>query len=367
MCKTSTREGFAFSTGRGSFALRTERPVTRIETEHLFGDERPFAQCHAPTLVRLADGRFLAAWFAGTREGHHDVGIWSAVREASPAARTREAPGEGWSRPRRIARVRESPHWNPVLFALDANARELVVHFKVGESIRRWESFAARSSDAGETWSEPVELVPGDRGGRGAVRCKPIRLASGDWLAGASIERWRRWDAFFDRSPDGISDWQTTPLVDVDRRRVGKGLIQPTLFESPAGVHALFRSTGGRVYRSDSRDDGRTWSEALPTPLPNNNSGIDLARLADGRLALACNPVGEKGGPRTPLSVLFSRDDGTTWPERIDVETGSGEFSYPAIVPDAEGLALAYTWNRRRIAFVRLTRDAIDAAATSAS
>ena len=115
LCETPTRVGSAFAIESTSFALRTERPVTRIETEHLFGEERPFAQCHAPTLVRLGEGRFLAAWFAGTREGHPDVGIWSAVRDTPPAGRDRAAPGAGWSPPRRIARVRESPHWNPVL------------------------------------------------------------------------------------------------------------------------------------------------------------------------------------------------------------------------------------------------------------
>ncbi len=327
---------------------RAESPIV---SEHLFGEARPFAQCHAPTLVRLGDGGFLAAWFAGTREGTSDVAIWSARRAGSPDGDA--APG--WTAPTRIARVRDAPHWNPVLFARDAEAQDLVLHFKVGESIRRWETFAARSEDAGETWSEPQALVPGDRGGRGAVRCKPIRLASGDWLAGASIERWRRWDAFFDRSPDGLGDWQATPHVAFDRRRVGKGLIQPTLWEeTPGRVRALFRSTSGRVHRADSEDDGRTWSPARPLDVPNNNSGIDVARLPDGTLALACNPVGERGGPRTPLSLLFSHDGGETWPGRLDLETDPGEFSYPALVADGEGLAVAWTWNRRRIAFARV-------------
>lgn len=329
---------------------------SRTPSEHVFGEARPFAQCHAPTLVRLGDGGFLVAWFAGTREGARDVGIWAARRTDAE----HEHPSRRWTAPRLVARVRDAPHWNPVLFALDAGARDLVLHFKVGESIRRWETFATRSEDGGETWSEPRALVAGDRGGRGAVRCKPIRLASGDWIAGASIERWRRWDAFFDRSPDGIADWQATPHVAFDRRRVGKGLIQPTLWEeAPGRVCALFRSTGGRVYRADSEDDGSTWSAARALDVPNNNSGIDVARLPNGTLALACNPVGERGGARTPLSLLFSDDGGETWPDRLDLETDPGEFSYPALVPDGDGLAVAWTWNRRRIAFARVGPERI--------
>ena len=358
------------------------RPVL---PEHAFGDARPFAQCHAATVVALPDGRFFVAWFAGTRESTDDVAIWCAERAAGAGAdadnpagpnadnqagtnaddpadtNTRRGPGVGWSAPRVLAQVEPVAHWNPVLFALDDAGRDLVLHFKIGASIRRWETWTQRSEDAGTTWSEPAPLVPGDRGGRGAVRCKPIRLASGDFLAGASRERWRRWDAFFDRSPNGIDGWDATPIVAFDRRRyAGKGLIQPTLWESlPGRVHALFRSTDGHVHRADSEDDGRTWSPSRALAIPNNNSGIDVVALEDGRLVLACNPVEGNWAARTPLSLLVSHDNGETWPDRLDVETDAGEYSYPALIATPAGVALAYTWNRRRIAFAEVAATAL--------
>lgn len=317
-----------------------------IVSEHVFGDVRPFAQCHASTLVRLPDGGFLVAWFAGTRESTQDVAIWGARRGSSG----------GWDEPRVLAKVGDVAHWNPVLFALDDEGHDLVLQFKVGERIRHWETWYQRSRDAGRTWSDPAALVPGDRGGRGAVRCKPIRLASGDWLAGASRERWRRWDAFFDRSPDGIGDWQATEDMAIDHRRFGgKGLIQPTLWSSGDGhVRALFRSTDGFVHRADSADEGRTWSRPRALDVPNNNSGIDAVRLEDGRVVLAANPVPGNWAARTPLSLLVSGDGGETWPARLDVESGPGEYSYPALIATPEGVALSYTWNRRRIAFIEL-------------
>jgi predicted neuraminidase len=76
--------------------------------------------------------------------------------------------------------------------------------------------------------------------------------------------------------------------------------------------------------------------------------------MADGTLALACNPVAGNWATRSPLSILFSADNGETWPERIDVETEPGEFSYPAIIEVEAGLRISYTWNRRRIAVARL-------------
>ena len=51
--------------------------------EYLFADDRPFAQCHASTLVQLKNGAFLAAWFGGTREGHsgcRDLGSRASAR-----------------------------------------------------------------------------------------------------------------------------------------------------------------------------------------------------------------------------------------------------------------------------------------------
>jgi predicted neuraminidase len=324
--------------------------------EHVFGDLRPFSQCHAATLVRRDNGALLVAWFGGTREGHRDTAIWAADRIESPepSASKTDSAGGAWSEPRVIAKALDEAHWNPVLFALSPT--EFVLHFKVGMRIRDWTTWSQRSFDAGATWQDPQPLVLGDRGGRGAVKNKPIRLVSGEWLAGASTESWRRWDAFIDRSRNGIDGWQASAPFEIDRSVLkGKGIIQPALWQSSdRDVHALLRSTEGVLYRSDSDDEGQHWSAARPTALPNNNSGIDVVRMRNGLLALACNPVEGNWAARSPLSILFSRDNGETWPERLDVETGPGEFSYPALIADEDGLCLAFTWNRRRIAVAQI-------------
>ena len=133
-------------------------------------------------------------------------------------------------------------------------------------------------------------------------------------------------------------------------------------------------SGGARIFRSDSVDDGRTWTAAEPTDLENNNSGrvdslmlvaavrilishslslslslsyrghqppgIDVARLPDGTLVLAHNPT---TSGRSPLRLSISYDNGRSWPDgatvpRTNPDDGQGsavyrEFSYPAIVP----------------------------------
>ena len=328
--------------------------------DFIFGDERPFPQCHASTLLRLPDGALLVAWFGGTEEKDDDVGIWTATGRPTPNG------SSGWFDPQEVAKIRPEPHWNPVLF--QAPDGTIYLYFKVGKEIERWETWVKTSSDQGQTWSKATELVPGDRGGRGPVRNKPVILSDGTWLAGASHEE-GTWTAFTDRSSDQGRSWSRSPYLEVsEKREEVPGLIQPTLWESaPGQVHMLLRSTAGAIYRSDSEDYGQTWMPAYRTDLPNPNSGIDLTRLPDGTLALAYNRDDQNWGSRATLSVALSTDNGATWPRVLDVERGEpdDEFSYPAIVSFGDTLALTYTWQRKRIALWMGTTDDIPESTTA--
>lgn len=328
-------------------AVFAERVLTAGgAVDFVFGDERPFPQCHASTIEQAADGTLVTAWFGGTREKHDDVGIWVSRHENG-----------AWTPPAVAAKIPDArsgamaPHWNPVLFR--PGGPILHMFFKVGPEISHWQQFWARSADAGRTWSEPVELVPGDEGGRGPVRSKPVVLSDGSWLAGASTEQ-GAWVPFADRSTDGGHTWTRSADFAMDLDALGvRGAIQPTVWESaPGHVHALMRSNGGVVLRADSTDYGVTWSPVVRTDLPNNNSGFDALRLPDGRVVLLYNPVEGNWAARTPLTLAVSHDNGETWRDFAHVEddrTEGNEFSYPALIQTTEGVALSYTWNRQRI------------------
>ena len=203
------------------------------------------------------------------------------------------------------------------------------------------------------SWSDEAELAPGDTGGRGPVKNKPVRLASGVILAPASSERKtappgeNKWNAFVDVSTDGIN-WDARPWIAAD-----VNLIQPSIWESCAGVHALMRSDAGAAYRSDSTDGGATWGTAYKTGLPNNNSGLDVV-YADGLYAVY-NPVGTNWGVRTPLVASRSTDNGATWAETLILENAEGEYSYPSVIADDGCLHIVYTYNRQSIKYVAVS------------
>ena len=319
--------------------------------------------CHASTVIETPDG-LLSCWFGGTHEGNADVAIWSS----------RKLNGE-WTAPVKLADGAES-NWNPVLF-YNGEGR-LHLFYKEGQQISDWKTYVLVSQNDGITWSAPSEMVVGDEsGGRGPVRNKAIILSNGCAVAGGSIEK-GEWSAFVDISSDECITWKKSAPIRIkglvysagektaestiavsEQSFYGRGVIQPSLWEGAEGkVHMLLRSSEGYVYRSDSADYGKTWCDAYKTELPNNNSGLDLVKAPfDNCLYLVCNPVQANWGMRSPLSLFKSADNGASWHKLYDLESEPGEFSYPAIIADDEGLTITYTWNRKNIACVSLTNE----------
>jgi predicted neuraminidase len=335
---------------------------TSIAAEFVF-ESAPFASCHASTIVELADGDLLAAWFGGSAEGSPDCAIWYSRRSHGR-----------WSRPEELVREPEIATYNPVLF-YTSDAR-LWLYYKFGPHPVSWAAGRLSSSDHGVTWSA-VEHLPA--GIYGPIRTKPVSLSDGTIVSGTSVEVYRAWACWIERSTDGGLTWSKSGPITITRDalrhrvtghappdvpgsadwHVTDGIIQPSVV--PLGRDRLrlyARSTAmtGKVCIADSFDAGITWTAARPIDVPNPNSGLDAFTTRDGRVILVYNHT-DHG--RTPLNLAVSRD-GERFQMFHTLESEPGEYSYPAIVQGQRGdLHITYTWNRKTIRYVRVPIDTV--------
>jgi predicted neuraminidase len=300
----------------------------------------PFASAHASTIVATREG-LVTAWFAGTREGAADVGIWLS----------RHVKGE-WTRPIEVATGTQPdggryPCWNPVLF--EVRDKALLLFYKVGPSPQRWWGMVRTSRDGGRTWTDARRLPDGILG---PIKNKPVQLPDGTLVAPSSTESSERpsaWRVHFERTTDAGLTWTAAfPSASADGSPIDA--IQPSILVHPGGkLQALGRTRSQRVFETWSGDGGRTWTPISLTTLPNPNAGIDAVTLRSGRHLIVYNHTTQG---RSPLNVSVSRD-GKTWDAALILERESGEYSYPAVIQNSDGrVHMTYTWKRQRIKHV---------------
>jgi predicted neuraminidase len=304
------------------------------QTGEFVADPMPTPSCHASTIVELASGDLMTAWFGGAGEGKPDVAIWGARRHQGK-----------WQAPVELAREPNIATWNPVLF--HSGDGLLWLYYKFGPSPQQWTAARMSSRDEGVTWSKAEHLPAGLYG---PIRAKPLVLPKGLIVSGTSVESYSSWAAWVERSTDFGKTWaRYGPIVPPEG-----GIIQPSVVQVE-GDHLRFYARSDKAARicvSDSYDAGVTWSPARVTELPNPNSGIDAVHLKDGRYVMVYNHT-PRG--RTPLNLAVS-NDGEHWTPWRTLESDPGEYSYPAMIQASDGMIhITYTWRRQKIKHVEIS------------
>ncbi len=314
-------------------AAAEDLPPGVLKAEFLY-EKASFPECHASTIAETKAG-LIAAYFGGTGEKNPDVGIWVSRHD-----------GTAWAAPVEVANGVESPGkrypcWNPVLFQMPDGP--LLLFYKVGPSPSTWWGMMVQSTDAGQTWSQPRRL-PDDIAG--PIKNKPILLAGGRLLCPSSSED-DGWRIHMETTTDAGQTWKRTDALCDGKTQQA---IQPTVFVHGERLQALCRNRDrGRLWETWSDDGGQTWSKLALASLPHPGSGIDGVTLADGRHLLVYNHT-TRG--RSPLNVAISQD-GKAWQAALVLEDSRGEYSYPAVIQTADGLAhITYTWKRQKVKHV---------------
>lgn len=296
---------------------------------------------HAATLAQLPDGRLVAAWFAGSREGAADVAVWFSTQGK-----------EGWSRPQAIA-TRETTAGgtfayvrkvgNPVLYAEGGWLHLWYVSVAVGG----WAGSSLNhsvSTDHGKSWSKPEKLQTSPFANISTLgRTSPIALADG----GLGLPVYHE---FIAKHGEWLRLSATGQIIDKVRMRHDVRTLQPAVvaFDAQRAI-AFLRDAGSgnnKVQVAQTDNGGLSWQAGEALNVPNPNASVAALRLRSGRLLLAGNPP----NGREALLLWISADDGKTWQASRTIETApdaGAEFSYPALLLGRDGrIHLAYTWRR---------------------
>jgi predicted neuraminidase len=291
---------------------------------------------HCSTICEAGNGDLLCLWYGGSYESADDQALFLA----------RKRPGEkSWSTPQVLSRNPEQPPGNGVIFR-DASDRLWIVWSRMegsrpmrrGSGWNRCRLMVRTSTDNGATWSDDRTMLLDTMGG--VPRNPPIRLSDGTLLLPDGQSH------FLALAP-GASDWQ----------RVGsfRGGSQPAVIERGDGSLLALLRRSGHIQQIETRDAGRTWSQAVSTPLKNPGAGISMVKLASGHLVLVFN---DSQTDRTPLSICRSLDEGRTWESPLHLESNPGEYSYPCVIQTSDGkIHVTYTFRRYSIKHVELNED----------
>lgn len=324
----------------------------------------PWDSAHAPTLLETSQGDLLCAWFAGTFEGNPDIRIVCSRLPKNEGA---------WTMPEPISSDPKRSEQNPSLF--QASETEIWAVYTAqlarapGKDNMQYTSVIRRqrSVDGGLHWGPADTLFSRE----GSFCRQPIqKLSNGRWI----FSNWICSDG-----DDGLAGDPTVFQISDDQGKTwrwvemphSQGKVHANVVElSPGHLLAFLRSREADwIYRSQSMDNGDTWSSPLPTPLPNNNSSISALKLRSGRIAIAYNPTQRPGtqpgvavwpGLRCPVAVALSEDGGHTFPLIRYLELGEGfvgaenrgnnrQYEYPCLIQSRDGaLHLAFSYQNRR-------------------
>lgn len=328
-----------------SLVLATTCPAAEIPIERIFGAEHPGPYKHPASIAQLASGDFYIAYYGGAGEYATDTAVYGSRQKAGETV---------WSPPAPIADTPHRSEGNAVVWQAPDGTVWLYYVVRYGKTWSTSRIQAKLSRDGAKTWSDPI-TVAFDEGMM--VRGRPLPLADGGHLLPVYHETGHDTEQL---GPDSVSlflRWDPKTLAWTESSRIGSriGNIQPAVARVKGDFLVAYcrrgggygPTTDGYLVRSESKDDGRTWSPGVDSKFPNPNAAIDLLDLANGHLLLVYN---HSMNDRTPLSVAVSTDGDKTWPHRRDIATGPGDFAYPFAIQAQDGkIHIVFTTDERTV------------------
>ncbi len=134
---------------------------------------------------------------------------------------------------------------------------------------------------------------------------------------------------------------------------------EPTLAQLSDGTVVMLlrqyagnKQGGGYLYRCESKDFGKTWSDIVLTDIPNPSNKPRLFHLDDGKIALIHTP---NTTDRYPLELWISDDDMKTWSSKTVLSDFPGWWCYTDGFYEDGHIKFVIEHNRHTILFFDVT------------
>ncbi len=331
-------------------------PRLKVDRAWVAGVNPDWAYAHHPYLTKF-NGTWVAMW-SSSRRDEDDAGQRVAFATSSDM-RT-------WTTPAALAEPGIGKDGKPRVLTpagfLTHDGSLTAFYSSYEHDMTGTRMFAARSRD-GVAWDALVDIGVASCPNAGPRAIEGGRLL----LAGNTVFP-------YTDDPSGLTGWKVSALhasqlTDPEdnprtfwevRERAGwpAGLCSAAFFETKDGntniVRMLLRSRrvpgtgpdlalgggeGWRLWLSESRDRGETWSPPRPTEFLDNDASFQFGRLPDGRVWYVGFPDPARGWARSKLILSISRD-GMVFDEHhviadepYDITIAGkyklGEYSYP--------------------------------------
>jgi predicted neuraminidase len=318
-----------------------------ITIQRVIGPEFAARYKHPATITELNNGDLYIAYYGGEGEYKGDTAVYG-MRLVKGSTK--------WETPQIIA---DTPNRSEGNAAVWQGPDGLVWLFYVNNYGPTWSHARVKykiSKDGAQTWSDS-DMLSFEQGSM--CRSAPIVLNDGDYLLPMYHETGEDREmtaadtcSYFLRYSPETKEWTPTNRIYCD---VGNLQAQPVQIDDDYLVAYMRRGGAfgpdptGCLYRSESRDGGRTWSRAERTEFPNPNSACDFIKLKNGHLVLVYNDNNE--GERMPLTVAISTDNDKSYPHRRNVVNQPGDTAaYPTAIQSHDGkIHVVYTSSARTV------------------
>ena len=143
------------------------------------------------------------------------------------------------------------------------------------------------------------------------------------------------------------------------------GLCEGSFFQTDDSVlHMLLRTNTERLWLTQSRDDGVSWSSPGPTDFSDNATKFHFGRLPDGRFVYVGCPDPEPRWRRSPL-VLSLSDNGARFDRHLILADSpyeqraqgihkGGDYGYPHSLIQGDALYVIVSRRKEAVEVLRL-------------